>query len=104
MARGCPRARLHGGLEVTAFTTPGHAAAHNCYLVRDARRPTAPALLISGDLVFAGSVGGAYFSEDQLRASLRRMLAAAPPCTIIAPGHGPMTTVENELRYNPFVV
>ena len=32
------------------------------------------ALLISGDLVFAGSVGGAYFSDQQLQSSLRRVL------------------------------
>ena len=93
-----------GALEVTAFTTPGHAAEHNCYLVRAHPSRTAGALLVSGDLVFAGSVGGAYFSEDQLQASLRRMLGAVPPCTVIAPGHGPMTTVENELRFNPFAV
>jgi len=30
------------------------------------------------------------------------MLSAVPPATVIAPGHGPLTTVENELRYNPF--
>jgi hypothetical protein len=32
------------------------------------------------------------------------MLTVAPKSTVIAPGHGPLTTVENELRYNPFVV
>lgn len=93
-----------GAVEVTAFTTPGHAAEHNCYLVRLPAVRNAAALLISGDLVFAGSVGGAYFSEEQLHASLRRMLGAVPPRTVIAPGHGPMTTVENELRFNPFAV
>jgi glyoxylase-like metal-dependent hydrolase (beta-lactamase superfamily II) len=61
------------------------------------------ALLISGDLVFAGSVGGAYFSHEQLQTSLTRMLRSVPPRTVIAPGHGPMTTAENELRFNPFV-
>lgn len=101
---GDGKQRIFGALEVTAFTTPGHAAAHNCYLVRAGGMAAKPALLISGDLVFAGSVGGAYFSEDALQASLRRMLRAVPPCTVIAPGHGPMTTVGNELRFNPFVV
>lgn len=96
--------QVFGALEVTAFATPGHTAAHACYLVRSGRAESTPALLVSGDLVFAGSVGGAYFSEDQLQASLRRMLSAVPPCTVIAPGHGPMTTVGNELRYNPFAV
>lgn len=102
-AMGDGERHTYGALEVTAFTTPGHAAAHNCYLVRRAGAPGSSGLLISGDLVFAGSVGGAYFSAAQLRASVRRMLTAVPPCTTIAPGHGPMTTVENELRYNPFV-
>ena len=95
--------RRFGAIEVTAFATPGHAAAHNCYLVTMPAARAGAALLISGDLVFAGSVGGAYFSHEQLRSSLRRVLAAVPPGTVIAPGHGPLTTVENELRYNPFV-
>jgi hydroxyacylglutathione hydrolase len=95
--------RCFGAIEVSAFTTPGHAAAHNCYLVRMASGRSGDALLISGDLVFAGSVGGAYFSHEQLQSSLRRMLAAVPPKTVVAPGHGPLTTVENELRYNPFM-
>jgi glyoxylase-like metal-dependent hydrolase (beta-lactamase superfamily II) len=93
-----------GELEVLAFATPGHAAAHNCYLVQARSARGADALLVSGDLVFAGSVGGAYFSAEQLQSSLRRMLGTVPPRTVIAPGHGPLTTVENELRYNPFAV
>ena len=95
--------RRFGPIEVTAFATPGHAAAHNCYLVTAPAARTGAALLISGDLVFAGSVGGAYFCQQKLQSNLRRMLAAVPPSTVIAPGHGPLTTVENELRYNPFV-
>jgi hydroxyacylglutathione hydrolase len=102
MADGAQQA--FGPLEVTAFATPGHAAAHNCYLVRAPAVRHGGALLVSGDLVFAGSVGGAYFSAEQLQSSLRRMLAAVPGNTVIAPGHGPLTTVENELRYNPFAV
>lgn len=93
-----------GRIQVTAIATPGHSAAHNCYLVScpDARRGTD--LLVSGDLIFAGSVGGGFHSSEQLHASLRRVLAMVSPSTIIAPGHGPLTSVETELRYNPFVV
>jgi glyoxylase-like metal-dependent hydrolase (beta-lactamase superfamily II) len=93
-----------GGFEVTAMSTPGHAPAHNCYLVTDRSARTGAALLISGDLVFAGSVGGGYFCHRQLATHLRRVLDAVPPPTVIAPGHGPLTTAGNELRYNPFVV
>ena len=92
-----------GPLEVTAYSTPGHVAAHNCYVVRAPAARAGGALLVSGDLVFAGSAGGGYFSHEQLRVNLRRVLGSVPAATVIAPGHGPMTTVENELRYNPFI-
>jgi hydroxyacylglutathione hydrolase len=96
--------KTFGRFQITAFTTPGHAAAHNCYLVRMVGPRAGRALLISGDLVFAGSAGGAYFSTEQLQANLGRVLRAVEPDTVIAPGHGPLTTAENELRYNPFVL
>lgn len=96
--------RTFDNFEVTAFATPGHAAAHNCYLVRSTCARKGAAVLVSGDLVFAGSIGGAYFSEEKMQSSLRRMLGMVPPDTVIAPGHGPLTTVEVELRYNPFAV
>jgi hydroxyacylglutathione hydrolase len=89
---------------VKTFSTPGHASAHNCYLVEATRAVNATPLLMSGDLFFAGSVGVAHFCQLQLAANLKRMLLEVPPRTIVAPGHGPMTTAENELRYNPFVV
>lgn len=92
------------GFKVTAYNTPGHASAHNCYLVESSAARNGTALLISGDLFFAGSVGCAHYSQRQLAANLGRMLRAVPPATVVAPGHGPMTTAENELRYNPFVV
>jgi hydroxyacylglutathione hydrolase len=92
-----------GSLEVTAFRTPGHCAMHNCYHVRSTAVPGARSLLVSGDLVFAGSAGGPYHCQKQLRAHLRRVLEAVPADTVVAPGHGPMTTAGNELRYNPFV-
>jgi glyoxylase-like metal-dependent hydrolase (beta-lactamase superfamily II) len=89
---------------VTAFSTPGHVAAHNCYLVEAPGARPGSRLLISGDLLFAGSVGGAYFCNQRLREGVRRVLEAVPPDTVIAPGHGPLTTAGNERRFNPFVV
>lgn len=93
---------IWSGLKVTAFRTPGHAAAHNCYLVRvDAG---GPALLVSGDLLFAGSAGGAFYDKTLQQTHLRRILGLCPDDTVVAPGHGPMTTVQIERRYNPFLV
>jgi hydroxyacylglutathione hydrolase len=93
-----------GDFQVTALGTPGHCAEHNCYVVRPKNVPQARALLVSGDLVFAGSLGGGYFSCEQVLRHARRILEALPGNTVIAPGHGPMTTVENERKYNPFLV
>jgi hydroxyacylglutathione hydrolase len=90
-------------LSVTAFNTPGHAAEHNCYLVRDTTGAQGPALLISGDLIFAGSLGGGYFCCQRQLAHSRRILNLLPDDTIIAPGHGPLTTAANERRFNPFL-
>jgi glyoxylase-like metal-dependent hydrolase (beta-lactamase superfamily II) len=89
---------------VSVLSTPGHASAHNCYWVRVPGVRSSRSLLISGDLVFAGSAGGGYFCQQQLQCQLRRVFDGLPPSTIIAPGHGPMTTVENELRFNPFLL
>jgi glyoxylase-like metal-dependent hydrolase (beta-lactamase superfamily II) len=91
------------GLEVTAFSTPGHADAHNCYLVKSTSQRQAPAVLMSGDLIFAGSLGGGYFCCQRQLTHSRRILEMLPDDTVIAPGHGPLTTAANERRFNPFL-
>lgn len=96
--------RILGRIEVAAISTPGHSAAHNCYLVRAPAARRGAALLVSGDLLFAGSVGGAFFSPEKLQASLARVLGMIPGNTLIAPGHGPLTSAATERRYNPFIV
>jgi glyoxylase-like metal-dependent hydrolase (beta-lactamase superfamily II) len=92
---------IHHGIEVTAVATPGHSAAHNCYWVRCAAGRNG-SLLIAGDLLFAASVGAGYFSPAQRDASLRKILKGAPREAVVAPGHGPMTTLSHELVFNPF--
>lgn len=97
-------ARMKLGIfEVETLATPGHAEAHNCYVVRAAGAPSGRALLVSGDTLFAGSIGGAYFCRERLKKHVARLLAL-PAETAVAPGHGPLTTVGNERSYNPFVV
>ena len=92
-----------GALEVTAHSTPGHAEAHNCYSVSMPSLKMGRKVLISGDLIFAGSVGGAYYSVEKRDYNIRRILKMVSPSTVICPGHGPMTTVDNELKFNPFL-
>ena len=90
------------GFSIETLATPGHAEAHNAYLVRTRGALHAAPLLIGGDLLFAGSVGGGYFCCRRLRAQVARVLESLPPETVIAPGHGPLTTVAHERVHNPF--
>lgn len=89
------------GFAVRVFRTPGHSAEHNAYHLT--LGPAAPGVLFSGDLIFAGSLGGAFFCCRTLRREARRVVDLLPPETVIAAGHGPLTTIANERLYNPFL-
>lgn len=91
------------GFSVRTHRTPGHTAQHNAYFLQAAASPGGPGVLFSGDLVFAGSLGGALHCCRTLLREARRVLEAVPPETIVAPGHGPLTTAATELRFNPFL-
>lgn len=90
-----------GGFFVRTYRTPGHTAEHNAYFL--ALEPGGRGVLCSGDLLFAGSLGGAFFCCRTLLREARRIIDSLPGTTIIAPGHGPLTTIENERRFNPFL-
>lgn len=63
-------------------------------------------LVISGDALFAGSVGRTDFptsDQDLLFSSIRKKLYTLPGETRVLPGHGPVTSVERERKTNPFV-
>ena len=94
-----------GNFEVTAYSTPGHSSAHYCYRVSLLHGYSGIAeVLISGDLIFAGSAGGGYFCCQQQQKNLQRILTLFPEQAVIAPGHGPLSTVGHERRFNPFVI
>ena len=62
-------------------------------------------MVLTGDTIFAGSVGRTDFpggSLTELKRSFARIIAL-PPETRIFPGHGPLTTVKNEKEDNFFV-
>lgn len=88
------------GLEVEVLHTPGHTPGSSCF------RVGGDAMVFSGDLVFAGSIGRSDFPEsdpDAMQASLRRFLTL-PDDLRTLPGHGPQTTVGRERATNPFLV
>ncbi len=95
------RTLADGGLPfaIEVVETPGHTPGGVCYYLPDDR------LLLSGDTLFAGSVGRTDLpggDMTKLMASLAR-LAALPGDTTVVPGHGPETTIASERRHNPFL-
>ena len=86
------------GIEFEVLAVPGHSPAHLAY--------HADGCLLSGDVLFAGSVGRTDFPGsdwETLVASIRMLLDTLPPETVVYPGHGPTTTLGAELARNPFL-
>lgn len=89
---------LVAGERIGVRHTPGHSPGSVSFVL--------PGHVLSGDALFAGSVGRTDFPGadfDTLAASIRRELFTLPPDTRVWPGHGPPTTVGDEREYNPFV-
>lgn len=79
--------------------TPGHTPGGVCYYCEDEN------ILFSGDTLFRMSIGRTDFergSYNEIVNSLMNILAPLPPDTKVYPGHGPQTTIADEVRYNPY--
>jgi glyoxylase-like metal-dependent hydrolase (beta-lactamase superfamily II) len=87
-----------GTLSLNSLHTHGHALGGMTYVIDGLERPIA----IVGDAIFAGSMGGGMISyQDALRTN-REKIMALPDDTVLCPGHGPLTTVGEEKKNNPF--
>ena len=87
-----------GKIDIEARLTWGHSPGGMTFVATGFARPIA----IVGDSLFAGSMGGGTVSyKDAVRNNLERVLTL-PDDTIICPGHGPMTSVGEEKKHNPF--
>lgn len=90
-----------GGTDFTVRHAPGHTPG-SCTFLLDGEQP----VLLSGDLIFAGSVGRTDLprgDQDALFDSISRVVLALPDRTVIQSGHGPATSVGTERRSNPFL-
>ena len=77
--------------------TPGHTDGSSCFLFRST--------LFTGDTLFAGSVGGVFgmnSTYQDILDSVRFKLFALDDATVVAPGHGPPSTIGEEKAHNPF--
>jgi hydroxyacylglutathione hydrolase len=80
-------------LKVAALHTPGHTEGSTCFYLESEH------VLFSGDVLFQGNTGRWDLpggDRDQMERSLER-LVALPPNTKVYPGHGPPTTIGEEL-------
>ncbi len=87
-----------GSLSLRSLHTHGHSVGGTTYLVDGLEKPVA----IAGDSLFAGSMGGGMVSYQDALQNNRDKIMTLPGKTIVCPGHGPMTTIDEERRHNPF--
>lgn len=91
-----------GSVSIKVIPTPGHTMGSVCYLFTEDGKD----YLFTGDTVFEGSVGRTDMpggSYELLKLSVA-LISTFSPDTRIFPGHGPDSTVGNEVKYNPFFV
>ncbi|MBC8548262.1 MAG: MBL fold metallo-hydrolase [Candidatus Brocadiales bacterium] len=87
-----------GNKSITVIHTPGHSPGCVCYYLDNN--------VFVGDTLFAGSIGRTDLpggSYETLINSIKERLFPLGDSTIVYPGHGPSTTIENEKEHNPFL-
>jgi glyoxylase-like metal-dependent hydrolase (beta-lactamase superfamily II) len=93
-----------GGLRLRFMHVPGHASDHVTIY------EPAHEILITGDLLFVGKVGGTRTEADARTewTSLQRLLRAVPDSATVWPGHDygvrPSSTIGLEKKTNPFLL
>ena len=89
-----------GQTEITVIATPGHTKGSVCYLFNAGGESA----LFTGDTVFAGSVGRTDFkggSYEELSESVKTIKQLEKDLPIY-PGHGPASTIAEEIKSNPY--
>ena len=92
-----------GDVELKIIHTPGHTQDSTCIL---ASEPGRSGKLITGDTLFAGSIGRTDFpgaSFEEIMQSIKTKLTSLPDHFKVYPGHGPTTSISEEKRHNPFL-
>lgn len=90
------------GLSLKVLDTPGHCIGHVVFVCNQ----ESPSIVIGGDVLFKGGIGRTDFPDgsfDQICDSIHNKLFPMAADTIVFPGHGPETTIGQEIESNPFV-
>ncbi|MFH7819325.1 MBL fold metallo-hydrolase [Neobacillus thermocopriae] len=89
-----------GDFEFQVFHTPGHSPGSVSYYFEK------EGFVISGDALFQGSIGRTDLpggNQSQLLQSIHNKLLTLPEDTYVLSGHGPITTIIDEMDSNPFL-
>ena len=87
------------GLNIRAIHSPGHTKGSLMFMVNDE-------LLISGDVLFAGSIGRTDLptgSASEMRKTLLTKVLSLSDDVRVLPGHGQETTIKLERKNNPYL-
>lgn len=88
------------GIRFKVLHTPGHTPGGCCFYVEESN------MLFAGDTLFKESVGRTDFeggSTSDLIRAIKERIMTLPESTLVFPGHGELTTVGDEKKYNPFI-
>ncbi len=87
--------------ELKVIEAPGHSPGHICFYCAKQN------FIISGDVLFNRSIGRTDLpggDHQQLIDNINKKLLVLPEETVVYSGHGPVTTIGEEKKYNPFLV
>jgi hydroxyacylglutathione hydrolase len=95
------------GLEITVDHAPGHTGGSVLFRLPGAQSEwDADQICLSGDVLFAGSIGRTDLpggSTETMLTSLRDKILPLADDTVVLPGHGPATTIGRERASNPYL-
>ncbi len=89
-----------GNYELLCIEAPGHSPGSICFYCASIN------LLIGGDVLFQNSIGRTDLpmgNHEELISSIKNNLFTLPKETKVYSGHGPSTTIGNEMATNPFL-
>ncbi len=94
-----------GAIRFNVICVPGHTPGGIALYAQESDGEEDPPVLFCGDTLFAGGMGRADFpggSHSMLVKSVKERLLTLPSETIVYPGHGELTTIGQEAKFNPF--
>lgn len=100
-----------GNHQLQVILTPGHSHGSALFYCQSenvafSNQHSECGVAFSGDTLFRMSIGRTDFAEgswQDMERSLRTIATLLPPDTLILPGHGPQTTLSDELAHNPYM-